>query len=336
MNKKEKLEKIKKELPNLIKKYGDQIITEDNKINNLEVISSGSYSLDDALGVNGYPKGRIIEIFGPESSGKSTLCLHAIHETQKAGGICAYVDTEHALDPTYAESIGVNMQDLIISQPDTAEDALNIANDLINQGVFDLVVFDSVAAMLPRSESEGEIGDNKMGAVARLMSQALRKIVPSASNNNCCVIFVNQIRLKIGLMFGDPRTTPGGEAMKFASSIRLEVGKTPIKDGDEVYGNKTKVKVIKNKVAPPFKIAEFDVIYGQGIDKLGEILNAAINRNIIKKGGAWLSYNDLKIQGLDKFKQLVVDNPELLTELENKLKECNVKEESVMAVEMTE
>jgi recombination protein RecA len=322
MDKKARLEKLKKEMPSLIKKYGNQIITDDNKVSDVEVMSTGSLELDDALGIQGYPKGRIIEIFGPESSGKSTLCLHAIAECQKVGGICGYVDSEHALDPEYAKALGVNLDELVISQPDCAEDALNIMNDLGSQGIFDLLILDSIAAMVPKAELDGEIGDSKMGVIARLMSQGLRKLVPTASNNNCCMIFVNQIRMKIGVMYGSPVTTPGGESMKFASSIRLEVSKSILKDGDDVYGNKTKVKVIKNKMAAPFKIAEFDVLYGQGIDKIGGILNMAIKFDIVKKGGAWLAYNDLKVQGMDKFKTLMIDNPELKDELETKVKQC--------------
>jgi len=333
--KEERLNKLKKEMPSLIKKYGDQIITVDNKMNDVEVIPTGSLLLDIALGIGGYPKSRVVEIFGPEASGKSTLCLHAIAECQKLGGICAYIDSEHALDPEYAKNLGVNLEDLFISQPDSAEDSLNIANDLISQGVFSLVILDSIAAMVPRQELEGEIGDSKMGVIARLMSQALRKIVPNISNNNCCFIAVNQIRNKIGVMYGSPITTPGGEAMKFASSIRLDVSKTLLKDGDDIYGNKTKIKVIKNKMAAPFKTVEVDVIYGEGIDRLSEILTLAIRFDIVKKGGAWLSYKDLKVQGMDNFRQLMADNLELKDEIENQVQLClQGKQEPVVAVEI--
>lgn len=307
-------------MPALLKTYGNQIVSEMNPMIEYDVVSTGSLNLDDALGVGGYVKGRIYEIFGPESSGKSTMCLHAVAEVQKAGGLCAYVDVEHALDPAYATSIGVNLNEVVISQPDSAEDALNIVNAFMNQGVFDLVILDSIAAMVPRKELEGEIGDSNMAIVARLMAQAMRKMVSSASNNNCALLAVNQFRNKIGIMFGDPRTTVGGDSMKYAASVRMEVSKSPIKDGDEVYGNKTKVKVIKNKLAPPFKSAEFDVLYGTGIDRVGEVLDQCIKREIVKKGGAWLSYNDLKIQGTDKFKQLMIDNEDLYAELEAALK----------------
>ena len=336
MNKQEKLDKLKKEMPALTKKYGDQIINSNLNDKKYDVISTGSYGLDDALGIGGFPKGRIVEIFGPESAGKSTLCLHAIAECQKAGGVAAYIDTEHAFDAHYAQNIGVNIDELTISQPNSAEDALNLTNDLMEKGIFDLVIYDSIAAAVPKAELDGEIGDSKMGVIARLMSQALRKLVSTASNNNCCLIFVNQIRLKIGLMFGDPRTTPGGESMKFASSIRLEVNKTPLKDDDEYYGNKTKVRVIKNKCAAPFKTVEFDVLYGIGIDKIAEILNAAIKYDVVKKGGAWLTYKEHKIQGMDKFKQLLIDNTDFLEEIEKELIKCKENGVFVEAVETTD
>jgi recombination protein RecA len=333
MEKQERLEKLKKEMPTLIKKYGNQIVGNDNPLQNVEVIPTGSYELDDALGIGGYPEGRVIEIFGPESSGKSTLCLHAIAEAQKKGGLCAYIDSEHALDPEYAKNLGVNLDELFISQPDSAEDSLNIMNDLASKGIFSLIILDSIAAMVPRAELDGEIGDSKMGIIARLMSQALRKLVSVAANNKCCLIFVNQIRMKIGVMYGSPVTTPGGEAMKFASSIRLEVNKTSLKDGDEFYGNKTRVKVIKNKMAAPFKIVEFDVLYGTGIDKIGSLLNKAIDNNIVNKAGSWLTYKDIKIQGVDNFKELMADNRELFLEIESQVICSKEKPQSVVVVE---
>lgn len=308
------VEKLKKALPELAKKYGAQLSIDSNR-EKVRAISSGSLNLDDALGVKGFVPGRIYEIFGPESSGKSTLCLHAIKEFQMAGEQAAYIDSEHAFDPDYARAIGVDVDKLIFSQPDSAENALNIMYDLINTDAFGLVVLDSVAAMVPQKELEGEIGDSSMGVIARLMSQSLRKIVPAAATHNTCCLFVNQIRNKIGVMYGSPITTPGGEAMKFASSVRMEISKSVLKDGDDIYGNKTKVKVIKNKLAAPFKVAEFDVLYGVGIDRIGEVLDQAIKLNIVNKAGAWLAYKELKIQGLDKFKQLMADNEDLTNEL---------------------
>lgn len=332
MNKQEKLEKLKKEMPGLKKDYGDQII--DNSIkDSIDVISSGSLYLDKALGIGGYPLGRIVEILGGESSGKTTLTIHAIVEAQNKGGVCAFIDAEHAFDAEYASKCGVNMEELFICQPDTAEDSLNLVDDLLNKGIFSLIVVDSVAAMLPKAELDGDIGDSKMGVMARLMAQALRKIVSSANKNKCTVIFINQTREKIGVMWGSPITTPGGNSLKFAASQRLEVSKTPLKDGEEFYANKTKVKVVKNKTAPPFKTAEFDIIYGVGIDKFGEVINAAIDAGIIKKGGAWLSYGEaVKIQGLDNMKQFLADNIELYKEIESIVRNDTKKEEDMQGV----
>jgi recombination protein RecA len=298
-------------------KMGDRAVEE------VEVIPSGSLGLDLALGVNGYPKGRIIEIYGPESSGKTTLTLHAIAEAQKAGGIAAFIDAEHAFDRHYAEKLGVDIENLIISQPDNGEQALEIAENLIRSGAIDIVVIDSVAALTPKSEIEGEMGDSKMGLHARLMSQALRKLTGTISKTNCTVFFINQLREKIGVMFGNPETTTGGNALKFYASVRLDIRRSSqIKEGENVIGNRTKVKVVKNKVAPPFKTAEFDIMYGEGVSKTGEILDLAVEFEIIKKAGSWFSYGDTKLgQGRDAVKALIKDNPELADELELKIKE---------------
>jgi recombination protein RecA len=302
-------------------KMGDKAVEE------VEVISSGSLGLDLALGVNGYPKGRVIEIYGPESSGKTTLTLHAIAEAQKAGGIAAFIDAEHAFDRNYAEKLGVDIENLIISQPDNGEQALEIAENLIRSGAIDIVVIDSVAALTPKSEIEGEMGDSKMGLHARLMSQALRKLTGTISKTNCTVFFINQLREKIGVMFGNPETTTGGNALKFYASVRLDIRRSSqIKDGENVIGNRTKVKVVKNKVAPPFKTAEFDIMYGEGVSKTGEILDLAVEFEIIKKAGSWFSYGDTKLgQGRDAVKVLIKDNPELADELEQKIKD-HIKE----------
>ena len=302
-----------------VMKMGDSVAEE------IESISSGSLTLDYALGVGGYPKGRVIEIYGPESSGKTTLTLHAIAECQKAGGIAAFIDAEHAFDRFYAQNLKVNIEELIISQPDNGEQALEITDNLIRSGAIDLVVIDSVAALTPRSEIEGEMGDSKMGLHARLMSQALRKLTSNISKTNCTVIFINQLREKIGVMFGNPETTTGGNALKFYSSVRLDIRRsTQIKDTDgNVLGNKTRVKVVKNKVAPPFKLSEFDIMYSKGISKMGEIIDLGVNHNIIDKSGSWFSYGDTKLgQGRDSVKGILTDNPDLCEELEVKIVEA--------------
>ena len=319
-----KLKALQLTLDKLDKTYGKGTVMKmgDKAVEEVETISSGSLGLDLALGVNGYPKGRIIEIYGPESSGKTTLTLHAIAEAQKAGGIAAFIDAEHAFDRNYAEKLGVDIENLIISQPDNGEQALEIAENLIRSGAIDIVVIDSVAALTPKSEIEGEMGDSKMGLHARLMSQALRKLTGTISKTHCTVFFINQLREKIGVMFGNPETTTGGNALKFYASIRLDIRRSSqIKDGDNVVGNRTKVKVVKNKVAPPFKIAEFDIMYGEGISKTGEILDLAVEFEIIKKAGSWFSYGETKLgQGRDAVKVLIKDNPELADELEQKIK----------------
>lgn len=323
-DKEAKLKALQLTLDKLDKTYGKGTVMKmgDKAIEEVETISSGSLGVDLALGVNGYPKGRIIEIFGPESSGKTTLTLHAIAEAQKAGGIAAFIDAEHAFDRNYAEKLGVDIENLIISQPDNGEQALEIAENLIRSGAIDIVVIDSVAALTPKSEIEGEMGDSKMGLHARLMSQALRKLTATISKTNCTVFFINQLREKIGVMFGNPETTTGGNALKFYASVRLDIRRsTQIKDGENVLGNRTKVKIVKNKVAPPFKVAEFDIMYGEGISKTGEILDLAVEFDIIKKAGSWFSYGDTKLgQGRDAVKTLIKDNPELADELEIKIK----------------
>lgn len=320
-----KLKALQLTLDKLDKAYGKGTVMKmgDKAVEEVETISSGSLGLDLALGVNGYPKGRVIEIYGPESSGKTTLTLHAIAEAQKAGGIAAFIDAEHAFDRNYAEKLGVDIENLIISQPDNGEQALEIAENLIRSGAMDIVVIDSVAALTPKSEIEGEMGDSKMGLHARLMSQALRKLTGTISKTNCTVFFINQLREKIGVMFGNPETTTGGNALKFYASVRLDIRRSSqIKDGENVIGNRTKVKVVKNKVAPPFKTAEFDIMYGEGVSKTGEILDLAVEFEIVKKAGSWFSYGDTKLgQGRDSVKVLIKDNPELADELEQKIKE---------------
>jgi recombination protein RecA len=313
-------------LDKLDKTYGKGSVMRlgDSAIEEVESISSGSIGLDIALGVGGYPKGRVIEIYGPESSGKTTLTLHAIAECQKKGGIAAFIDAEHAFDRFYAEKLGVDVQELIISQPDNGEQALEIADNLIRSGAVDIVVIDSVAALTPKSEIEGEMGDSKMGLHARLMSQALRKLTGSISRTNCTVFFINQLREKIGVMFGNPETTTGGNALKFYASVRLDIRRsTQIKDADaKVLGNKTRVKVVKNKVAPPFRTTEFDIMYGEGISKIGEIIDIGVNYEIIKKSGSWFSYGETKLgQGRDAVKTILIENPDLMDELEVKIME---------------
>ena len=320
-----KLKALKLTLDKLDKAYGKGTVMKmsDSPVLDVDVISSGSLGLDLALGVGGYPKGRVIEIYGPEASGKTTLTLHAIAEAQKAGGIAAFVDAEHAFDRFYAKNLGVDIDNLIISQPDNGEQALEIADNLVRSGAIDMIVVDSVAALTPKSEIEGEMGDSKMGLHARLMSQALRKLTGSISKTNCTMMFINQLREKIGVMFGNPETTTGGNALKFYASVRLDIRRsTQIKDSNgNVLGNKTRVKVVKNKVAPPFKLAEFDIMYGKGVSKLGEILDLAVEFEIIQKSGSWFSYDETKLgQGRDAVKQMLADNPDLMEELEEKIK----------------
>jgi len=321
--KNEKLKALQLTLDKLEKTYGKGTVMKlgDNAIEDIEVIPSGSLTLDLALGVKGYPKGRVVEIYGPESSGKTTLTLHAIAECQKQGGVAAFIDAEHAFDRYYAESLGIDTENLLISQPDNGEQALEIADNLIRSGAVDILIIDSVAALTPRAEIEGEMGDSQMGLQARLMSKALRKLSSSINKANTCCIFINQLREKIGVMFGNPETTTGGNALKFYSSIRVDIRRSSqIKDGDEVIGNRTRVKIVKNKVAPPFKKAEFDIMYGQGVSKVGEILDLGVDQGIIKKSGSWFSYGDTKLgQGRDAVKSLIKDNPELMEELETKI-----------------
>lgn len=321
---KEKLKALQLTLDKLEKTYGKGTVMKlgDDVVEETEVIPTGSLTLDLALGIGGFPRGRVIEIYGPESSGKTTLAIHAIAEAQKQGGICAIVDAEHAFDKFYAENLGVDTENLLISQPDNGEQALEIAENLIRSGAIDLLVVDSVAALTPRAEIEGEMADSQVGLQARLMSKALRKLTSTISKTGCCCIFINQLREKIGVMFGNPETTTGGNALKFYSSVRIDIRRSSqIKDGDKVIGNRTKVKIVKNKVAPPFQRAEFDIMYGEGISKSGEIIDLGVDLNVIKKSGSWFSYGDTKLgQGRDAVKQLLADNPELTEELENKIK----------------
>ena len=321
----EKLKVLNATLEKLEKNFGKGSIMRlgDHAVDNIEVISTGSIGLDAALGVGGYPKGRIIEIYGPESSGKTTLAIHAIAEAQKQGGIAAFIDAEHAFDRFYAEKLGVNTADLLVSQPDNGEQALEIADNLIRSGAIDIIVIDSVAALAPKSEIEGDMGDSKVGLQARLMSQAMRKLTATISKTNCCCIFINQLREKIGVMFGNPETTTGGNALKFYASVRIDIRRqSQIKDGDLAAGNHVKVKVVKNKVAPPFRSTEFDIMFGEGISKMGELVDIGVEKGIIKKSGAWFSYNDTKIgQGRDNVKQMLADNPELAEEIEAKVRE---------------
>jgi len=321
----DKLKALQLTLDKLEKSYGKGTIMKlgDSVIEPIEVIPTGSLTLDLALGVGGLPKGRVIEIYGPESSGKTTLAIHAIAEAQKKGGIAAFIDAEHAFDRFYAQKLGVDVENLLISQPDNGEQALEIADNLIRSGAIDILVIDSVAALVPKGEIEGEMGDSKMGLHARLMSQALRKLTGTISKTGCCCIFINQLRDKIGVMFGNPETTTGGNALKFYASVRLDVRRiSQIKDSDEVSGNRVKVKIVKNKVAPPFRLAEFDIMFGEGISKAGEIIDLGVEHNVVKKSGSWFSYGDSRLgQGRDAVKQLIMDNPELAEELENKIKQ---------------
>lgn len=322
----EKLKALQATLDKLEKDYGKGTIMKlgDQPKWDVSIIPSGSIALDHALGIGGYPRGRVIEIYGPESSGKTTLAIHAIAEAQKQGGIAAIIDAEHAFDRTYAKNLGVNVDTLLISQPDNGEQALEIADSLIRSGAIDIIVIDSVAALTPKAEIEGEMGDSKMGLQARLMSQALRKLTANISKTNTCCIFINQLRDKIGVMFGNPETTTGGNALKFYATIRIDVRRTTqLKDGDEASGNRTRAKIVKNKMAPPFKKAEFDIIFGEGISKIGEIIDLGVEFDIIKKSGSWFSYADSKIgQGRDAVKKMLQDNPELADEIEAKIREC--------------
>ena len=327
-----KLKALQATIDKIEKDYGKGTIMKlgDQPQWDVQVIPSGSVALDHALGIGGYPRGRIIEIYGPESSGKTTLAIHAIAQAQKQGGIAAMIDAEHAFDRTYPKALGVNLETLLISQPDNGEQALEIADNLIRSGAIDIVVIDSVAALTPKAEIEGEMGDNKVGLQARLMSQALRKLTANISKTNTCCIFINQLREKIGIMFGNPETTTGGNALKFYSSVRIDVRRTTqIKDGEEALGNRTRVKVVKNKMAPPFKKAEFDIVFGEGISHVGEIIDLGVDYNIIKKSGSWFSYNDQKLaQGREAVKALLTDNPELCDEIEAKIREAlaNIKD----------
>ena len=329
-NKEAKLKALQAAMAKIEKDFGKGSIMKlgENNVEKVEVIPTGSLGLDMALGVGGYPKGRIIEIFGPESSGKTTLAIHAIAEAQKQGGIAAFIDAEHAFDRFYAANLGVDVDQLLISQPDNGEQALQIADQLISSAAVDIIVIDSVAALTPKAEIEGDMGDNKVGLQARLMSQALRKLTSTISKTNTTCIFINQLREKIGVMFGNPETTTGGNALKFYASVRIDVRpSTPIKDGDEVIGKLTKIKIVKNKVAPPFRKCEFDIMFGTGISKYGEILDIAVDKNIVKKAGAWFSYGDSKLaQGRDACIALLKDNPELCEEIEAKVREA-IKQE---------
>ena len=322
-----KLKALELTLGKLEKSYGKGVVMKlgDKVVEDIEAIPTGSIGLDTILGVGGYPRGRVVEIYGPESSGKTTLTIHAIAEVQKQGGIAAFIDAEHAFDAGYASSLGVNIDNLLISQPDNGEQALEIADHLISSGAVDLVIGDSVAALTPKSEIEGEMGDSKMGLHARLMSQALRKLTATINKTGCTLVFINQLRMKIGVMFGSPETTTGGNALKFYSSVRLDIRRIgAIKNGDEVIGNRTRVKVVKNKVAPPFKKVEFDIMFGKGVSRSGEVLDMAVDSDVVKKSGSWFSYEDTKLgQGRDAVKTMLEDNPELMSELEEKIKESH-------------
>ncbi len=333
----EKMKALKQTIERLEKTYGKGVVMkmDDTRSVVVDVISTGSFGLDLALGVGGFPRGRIIEIYGPESSGKTTIALHTIAEAQKKGGICAFIDAEHAFDKLYAENLGIDTSNLLISQPDDGEQALEIADNLIRSGAIDVLVIDSVAALVPRAEIEGDMGDSKMGLHARLMSQALRKLTGTISKTGCICIFINQLREKIGVMFGNPETTTGGNALKFYASIRLDIRRNAqIKDGDDIMGNRTKVKVAKNKVAPPFKVVEFDIMYGKGISRAGEVLDIAVDANIIQKSGSWYSYDTTKLgQGRDAVKELIQDNPEMMAEIEAKIRAKMAGGEEILAVQ---
>lgn len=334
---KEKLKALQQTIERLEKSYGKGIVMkmDDKHKVNVEVISTGSFGLDLALGVGGFPRGRIVEIYGPESSGKTTIALHTIAEAQKKGGICAFIDAEHAFDKFYAQKLGIDTSNLLISQPDDGEQALEIADNLVRSGAIDVLVIDSVAALVPRAELEGDMGDSKVGLHARLMSQALRKLTGTIHKTGCIAIFINQLREKIGVMFGNPETTTGGNALKFYASIRLDIRRNAqIKDGDEIIGNRTKVKVAKNKVAPPFRVVEFDIMYGKGISRVGEVLDIAVDANIVQKSGSWFSYDGTKLgQGRDTVKGLLEDNPELLADIESKILNKTKAGEEVLEIQ---
>ncbi len=339
MEQSEKLKALQTTIDKLDKTYGKGSVMRlsDEKVEDIAVIPTGSLGLDIALGVGGMPRGRVVEIYGPESSGKTTLAMHCIAEAQKAGGIAAFIDAEHAFDRSYAEKLGIDMENLLISQPDNGEQALEITEHLIRSGAIDIIVIDSVAALVPKSELEGEMGDSKMGLQARLMSQALRKLTGAVNKTKCCCIFINQLRDKIGVMFGNPETTTGGNALKFYASVRLDIRRiSQIKEGtDNIIGNRTRVKVVKNKLAPPFKVVEFDIIYGEGISKVGEILDMGVELNVIKKSGSWFSYKDSKLgQGREAVKDIIADNPELVLELEVKIKEALEKASTEVKVKV--
>ena len=334
---KEKLKALQLTIDKIEKTYGKGTIMKlgDEAVEQVEAISTGSITLDGALGIGGLPRGRIVEIYGPESSGKTTLAIHSIANAQKNGGIAAFIDAEHAFDRFYAQKLGVNLEDLLISQPDNGEQALGIADNLIRSGAIDILVIDSVAALTPKSEIEGEMGESKMGLQARLMSQALRKLTATISRTGCCCIFINQLREKIGVMFGNPETTTGGNALKFYASVRLDIRRIgQIKDGETVVGNRTRVKIVKNKLAPPFRTAEFDIVYGEGISKMGEIVDLGVDKGVIRKSGSWFSYGETKLaQGRDAVKQLLLDNPELAEELEGKIRAAISSTEMPVEVE---
>ena len=337
---KEKLKALQLTLDRIDKTYGKGTVMKlgDEAVEKIDAISSGSLSLDIALGVGGFPRGRVVEIYGPESSGKTTLATHALAEAQKAGGICAFIDAEHAFDKYYAEQLGVDTENLLISQPDNGEQALEIADNLIRSGAIDLIVIDSVAALTPRAEIEGEMGDSSVGLQARLMSKALRKLTSTINKTGCCCVFINQLREKIGVMFGNPETTTGGNALKFYSSVRIDIRRSSqIKDGDVVMGNRTKVKIVKNKVAPPFRRAEFDIMYGKGISRVGEVIDLGVDLGIVKKSGSWFSYGETRLgQGRDSVKNLLSDNPELMEELEAGIKAALKDEVAEDVAEQTE